>query len=312
MRPRVLIMMPVYNGAQFLSEQLDSIFKQEDVDVWLAIRDDCSSDESVEIIRKYSDKYPGKIKIIKGEKNLGPTGCVYELMHSISFEGFDYYSFADQDDVWLPQKLSVAIIKLKELHQNEDLPQLYLSNLSVTDEKLNFRFFSYAPGYVTATPERCFAEYAASANTFVFNRAALNLYLNSTMRANFAGDVWFYILCVFLGKVVYDPESYILFRRSENNASGRREKGIKLWLYRFSRVGKDIRDGHQNCHDMAEDILKDYGELISGEKKEILEIVASYPDSLRNRLKLLFDPRIKSKCFSKNICFWGRVLINRF
>ena len=312
MNAKVLVLMTVYNGSKYLEAQLDSIFNQQGVDVFLAARDDCSQDNSIEIIKGYMERYPNRITLIEGMENLGPTGCCLELIHSVCLDGYNYYALADQDDVWLPEKIHKAIIVLENLKLEESIPQLYLSNLTVTDENLNYRFMAYVPNYVTAIPGRCFAEYAASANTFVFNRTALELYINTPTRKTFAGDVWFYILCVFLGKAVYDSESYILFRRSENNASGKREKGIKLWLYRFSRLGKDIRDGHQNCHDMAEDLLKYYGDLLSEEKKEILGIVANYPNSIKDRLRLLFDPRIKSKCFSKNICFWGRVIINRF
>ena len=51
MQTKILVLLSTYNGEQYLQEQIDSVLNQEGVDVFLLIRDDCSSDRTVEIIK---------------------------------------------------------------------------------------------------------------------------------------------------------------------------------------------------------------------------------------------------------------------
>lgn len=54
-RPSVAVLMSTYNGEKYLREQLDSILSQKDVDVHIYIRDDGSTDGTIDIIREYMD-----------------------------------------------------------------------------------------------------------------------------------------------------------------------------------------------------------------------------------------------------------------
>ena len=63
---------------------------------------------------------------------------------------------------------------------------------------------------------------------------------------------------------------------------------------------------------MAEEILNKYSNQLDEEKKCVLRKIVKYPNSLKNKLALIFDKRIRTKKFSRNICMWGRILINRF
>lgn len=60
MNAKVLVLLSTYNGEKFLQDQIDSIFRQENVDVFLLIRDDCSSDRTVEIIKDNQHRFPLK------------------------------------------------------------------------------------------------------------------------------------------------------------------------------------------------------------------------------------------------------------
>ena len=67
----VIIVISTYNGARQIERQLDSIFAQIGVDVRVLVRDDCSKDNTVEVVQKYVQRHPNnRIEIIKGE-NVG-------------------------------------------------------------------------------------------------------------------------------------------------------------------------------------------------------------------------------------------------
>ena len=94
----VIVVISTYNGAKNIERQLDSIFEQNGVDVRVVVRDDCSKDNTVEIIQKYVKNHPqNRIKIIKGKN----VGFAKSFWLGLSMCGdAEYYAFADHDDVW--------------------------------------------------------------------------------------------------------------------------------------------------------------------------------------------------------------------
>ena len=103
----VLVMLSTYNGEKFLAQQLDSLYKQKKVDVFILVRDDGSNDKTLEILNQYKDKY-GKM-IVLAQSNIGVAQSFFSLMYYAVTEmpKFDFYAFCDQDDVWFENKLEI-------------------------------------------------------------------------------------------------------------------------------------------------------------------------------------------------------------
>ena len=101
---KIAVLMSTYNGEEFLRDQIESILNQEKVNVTLYVRDDGSSDRTVEILSSYEEQ--GKLKLICG-KNCGVGNSFMHLLYT-SDQDFDFYAFSDQDDIWLPDKLYSA------------------------------------------------------------------------------------------------------------------------------------------------------------------------------------------------------------
>ena len=120
--------MSTYNGELYIKQQLDSIFAQNEVEVSVFARDDNSSDETTNILREYSEQQP--LKFYSGN-NLGPGLSFIDLIHHC--EEYEYYAFADQDDVWESNKLVCAIDALKGYKEKV---AFYNSNVAVVDEEL--------------------------------------------------------------------------------------------------------------------------------------------------------------------------------
>ena len=96
------VAMCTYNGAPFVAEQLASIATQTRLPDELVVCDDRSTDATVECVRDFARNAPFPVRLVENEQNLGSTknfGRAFELC-----EG-DIIAFADQDDVWLPEKL---------------------------------------------------------------------------------------------------------------------------------------------------------------------------------------------------------------
>ena len=72
--PKVSIITPCHNSSRFISDTINSVLSQTFSDWEMVITDDCSTDNSVEIIEKFVEK-DNRIKLIKSDKNLGGAGA---------------------------------------------------------------------------------------------------------------------------------------------------------------------------------------------------------------------------------------------
>ena len=115
----IAIFLSTYNGSRYLKKQLDSIANQTYIDlIHLYIRDDGSSDSTLDIISKYSCKM--NITVILGD-NVGPAKSFWELFTNKDIMA-DYYAFCDQDDIWDKDKVEKGV---KALNDSIGLPMLW-------------------------------------------------------------------------------------------------------------------------------------------------------------------------------------------
>ena len=108
--PKVSIITPAYNAAEFLPETIESVLKQTFSDWEMIIIDDCSEDNTFEIATNYSVK-DSRIKVIKNEVN---SGVAATRNHGLDVASGDYIAFVDSDDMWLPEKLKKQIQFMEE------------------------------------------------------------------------------------------------------------------------------------------------------------------------------------------------------
>jgi len=120
--------MCTYNGARFVGEQLASIAAQTRPPDELVVCDDCSTDATIECIREFARTAPFPVRVFENEKNIGSTKNFERALELC--EG-DFIAFADQDDVWLPEKLR----KLEEIMAKESTA-LAFTDGDVVDESL--------------------------------------------------------------------------------------------------------------------------------------------------------------------------------
>jgi rhamnosyltransferase len=111
---KVAVLMAVKDGVTFLPEQVDSILHQKQCRVSLIVSDDFSTDGSTEYLQKYSaDK--SNITLLPTTLCYGSAAKnFYRLILDVELDDFDYIAFADQDDIWYPDKLLRHIQLAKE------------------------------------------------------------------------------------------------------------------------------------------------------------------------------------------------------
>lgn len=106
----VSIVMPTYNCEDFVGITLDSVINQTYQNWEVIVIDDCSTDNTAEVVREYIKK-DGRIKYHKLEKN---SGAAVARNKAVDLATGKYIAFLDSDDVWFPDKLTKQISFMEE------------------------------------------------------------------------------------------------------------------------------------------------------------------------------------------------------
>jgi rhamnosyltransferase len=104
----IAILLSTYNGENYISEQINSIINQTNSNWTLYIRDDGSSDGTLDIITRFVTDYEN-IVLLDSSINIGTLESFIWLMQNVNSS---YYMFCDQDDIWLPNKIDISFSEL--------------------------------------------------------------------------------------------------------------------------------------------------------------------------------------------------------
>ena len=107
-RPRFAVCLAAYNGMEFIEEQVHSILKQEDVETQLFLSVDESTDGTLVWCQSLAKVEPRVTMLPPVGRLGGAAKNFFRLIRDVDFSSYDYVSLADQDDIWLPDKLRAA------------------------------------------------------------------------------------------------------------------------------------------------------------------------------------------------------------
>lgn len=289
MKKRVCILISTYNGEKYIGEQIDSILKQT-FDNWiLVIRDDGSLDNTKEILVKYA-QVDERINVIPGD-NVGFEKSFFELLRCAP--SADYYAFADQDDIWIDDRLGKSILRFES---NNAIPEMvccnyYFYNDETCKQTLRFRREPRV-SLANALMEPTFLGF-----TQMINSKAREIIVNNLERHGvYSHDWWSYMVCAGLGKVIYEPAPCVNYRRHANNVSY--SSGISLKKY-FVRFKKYFKNGYMSVlQNQCLDFNQVFGQECKDEDRKLLELFSS--DSLINCIKkCLYKGRYRQRCIEE-------------
>jgi glycosyltransferase involved in cell wall biosynthesis len=216
--PKIAILMACFNGEEFLSEQLDSIANQSyhSWQVWAS--DDGSTDKTLTILKKYQEQWGiEKLVIVEGPQK-GSASNFMSLIFNNEIIA-DYFAFADQDDIWLNDKLETAIKKLHSLE--DDRVSLYFGRTTYID-KAN-REIALSPHFTKPfTFRNALVQCAGGGNTMIFNSKLRSFLKNQCFDMKILHhDWWLYLVVTGLeGVVFYDSTPFVRYRQHEQNQMG--------------------------------------------------------------------------------------------
>ena len=231
--PLVTVIVPNYNHERFLKERLDCIFGQTYPNIDVLLMDDCSSDNSRELLTSYAEKYPDKARILFNEKNSG--GVFRQWAKGIQSAKGDLCWIAESDDFCERDFLECVLpafedrdVKLSYCRycfvdengrRNEEGFDAYMS--AVSDDKWHHSYVNDAEdevasalGIINTIPNASGAVFRRDVSLPVFED-------EDWYRMKICGDWEFYLNVIKGGKVAYTADTTSYFRFHSNNSSAK-------------------------------------------------------------------------------------------
>ena len=119
-RLKISVCIATYNQSPFIGDCIMSVLMQIcPADLEILVGDDCSTDDTADVVQSISDLYPGRVTLLRRTANLGPSQNYQDM---ISRATGDYIAHLDGDDFWIPGKLAA---QLEFFKSNPDCSAVY-------------------------------------------------------------------------------------------------------------------------------------------------------------------------------------------
>ena len=281
----ISIALATYNGSKFLREQLDSILAQSMDDFEVVACDDCSTDETPQILQEYTSR-DSRFKVYQNAKNLG---FKKNFEHILSLCKGEFIAFCDQDDIWEPNHLEILY---KNIGDNYCIGanSLIINENGISQNKT---LLEYWPIHVMPQNGKELFQHELYSNviqgTASLIRASLIKQALPIPEDIKYHDYWFALVAGLNEKCKYIGDVVLKYRRHSNNASEYQK--FTIWnaikdLYRFS---KDRKGFYQDSINLLNNLARQ--EKIPLDKQMLISDALEFYINLsenKNRFSILW------------------------
>lgn len=302
----VAILLGLYDGADSLQAQLDSFTAQSHLDWSLIVSDDGSTDCGPDIVRTFAARHADRVRLVGGPRRGFAQNFLSLALQAGS--NASYAAFSDQDDVWLPGKLTRALALLDRTPAGR--PAIYAGRTVICDAFM--KPLRRSPCWTLPAGFRnALVQSIAGGNTMVLNRAALDLVQKTARHAKgvVAHDWWIYqIVTGAGGDIVYDADPQVLYRQHGKNQIGANDT-LSARIVRFRQIMAG-RFRSWNSANIA--ALERASHLLTPEARETLTVFKSVRGGrVANRLRALRESRVYRQTHGGNAALYAAAILNR-
>lgn len=299
--PVVAVVLSTYNGVRYLPEFLASLAAQHRRPDRIVLRDDGSSDASPALVERWAEGEGIALQRVTGAP-MGPAGSFLAAL--AASHPADVTLLADQDDVWLPEKIARAV---ERLQGRETIPALYASRLRIVDATLRPMRDSERPSNLSFASAAC--ESVLTGCTMALNRPLVDLVRKGPGVHVQMHDWWLYMLASATGAVEFDDRPLILYRQHDANVLGSGSKGWRALAERARRfrTGASVSRGDQLAQ-----LLDGYASHLSPDARRLVQLLVQARASLPLRIRAALTAGIRRQTAHEVLTTRLAILLNRF
>ncbi|MBR5401584.1 MAG: glycosyltransferase family 2 protein [Treponema sp.] len=291
----ISIAMATYNGEEFIKEQLDSILQQTYKDFELIICDDCSSDNTVEILKEYELK-DNRIKVIVNESNLGFKKNFEKL---ISLCNGDFIAFCDQDDIWTDDHLEILLNEIGD----KDLICGNAELIDKTGNKMHLTTyeclsnFNFPPQKEFLFKNLLYGNFAQGTAMMITRRIANQIV--PIPDCVLYHDWWAASIATLNNGCSYTKKTVLLYRQHDSNQTVTKEYKVFSSIKKAIEKRKKIKEEYKNKIEYATELEK---------RTQNTDFLNSIQESKQYYTSLLHNLRKGIPLFKKNYSsiYWVR------
>jgi glycosyltransferase involved in cell wall biosynthesis len=243
--PLVSVVVATYNGERFLREQLDSLLHQTYPLIEIVIVDDASTDGTIAILDEYTLLHE-KIRLFKSETNVG---YIKNFEKGIASCKGEYVALSDQDDIWLPEKIS------RLMDEREDYPLIYCDSALINAEgdSLGMKLSDVKNLTTFWSPLNYVYGGSVAGHAMLVKKDVIVGAL--PLPSIFPHDYWIGFLSTSFGKLKFLDEVLVRYRQHGGNVTGvtaghvKATKGIQTKSERNAIARQRISTMFERCPD---------------------------------------------------------------
>lgn len=293
--PVCQVLLATCNGEAYLPDLLASLACQTFRDWQLLVRDDGSLDQTLAVLRQWQGRFAYPVMLLPDHEPVGSTRSFSRLVAASSAP---YLLFCDQDDVWLPEKITLQYQTMQQLETVYGIqtPLLVHSDLCVVDHALHLQhasFWHYRDFDVYQPAQAYVLDNVVTGCASLFNRAAAVLAF-PVPRAAMQHDRWLALVCALRGHVEPLPGVLVKYRQHATNQLGSRPGGIHALENRVRAWAAQ-----------ADACLQRHGRELQLPDRRWLGAVAALADARGwQRRRHLWHHGIYKRSFRANLALW--------
>ncbi len=276
MNKLVSIAMTTYNGENFLKEQLESIINQTYKNLEIIICDDCSTDNTINIIKDFQ-KRDKRIKLYQNEKQLG---VLKNFEKAIFLCSGKYIALSDQDDIWVKNKIEIMFDAIGNytLAFHDDM-------LIDKADNILFKSFWHKIGIINHLKDykKLYINYYITGHSLFF-KSSLKKNILPIPNDFYLFDLWPILIALKIGTVKQVDKPLVMWRQHCNNTSGSKVNKRNLFKKIFYPIDRDTFIAW-NKHRIVRLKILLKNDLFKENKSFIEQLINYY--SLENRLDAL-------------------------
>ena len=302
--PLVTILLCTFNGETFLEAQLASLERQVHKNWRLIVSDDGSTDGTLALLDQFARRVPQSVELRSGPRQ-GPATNFLSLAADPQIDG-DYFAFCDQDDIWYPEKLQVALDRLQSIGEHK--PVVYGARTHLIGAE--GRDSGFAPLFdKPPTFANALAQSIAGANTMMFNRAVKRLFERTGMLEVVSHDWWAYqLVCGSGGVLIYDHEPHLDYRQHSGNHIGC-NRGLRAQWMRLLMI---LRGGFAHWHDVNVAALEQSRPCLTDAARAELDTFKTMrTGNLPTRLRAFAKSNIRRQSLQGNVALLLAILLKK-